>query len=80
MTISTTTLWLVYGVCCDFWRLMLRKPSDVLLHGYDVRLSTVARTDMTSLFKSLKATSALSSAPKDVTKHVLAFWYLRFSS
>ena len=71
---------LLYGVCRDFWRLILRKPSDVLLHGNDVRLSTAARTDMTSLFKSLKATSALSSAPKDVTKYVHAFWRLRFCS
>jgi hypothetical protein len=61
---------LLYGVCRDFWKLVLRKPSDVLDYGNSVRIDTNARKDMTRLFKSMKVTSSLSSAPKDVTKCV----------
>ena len=59
---------LLYGVCRDFWRLMLRKPGDTLPEGDDVRIGKVARQDMTALFKSLKVTSSFSSTAKDVTK------------
>ena len=54
---------------------MLRKPSEVVPDGDEVRLSTDARKDMTALFKTLKVTSSLSSTPKDVTKYVLACYY-----
>lgn len=61
---------LLYGVCRDFGKLVLRKPSDKLDHGDNVRIDTNARKDMNRLFKTMKVTSSFSSAPKDVTKCV----------
>lgn len=62
---------LLYGVCRDFWRLVLRKPSDELPQGNRVRIPTPVRKEMTALFKTLKVTSSFSSTPKDVTKCAL---------
>lgn len=63
---------LLYGVLRDFWRLVLRKPSDELKHGHDIIVDSSARAEMRRLFGTLRVTSSFSSAPKDITKCVLA--------
>lgn len=59
---------LLYGICKDFWKLVLRKKSDVLPYGQDVWLDKPARDQMRRLFNSLRVTSSFSASPKDVTK------------
>lgn len=61
---------LLYGVCKDFWKLVLRKKSDVLPRGDEVWLDKDDRAHMTALFNTLRVTSSFSSAAKDITQCV----------
>lgn len=62
---------LLYGICRDFWRLLLRGEKEILPHGDAIWLPPESRAEMTRLFSSLRVTSSFSGKPKDVTKCVM---------
>lgn len=61
---------LLYGVCKDFCKLVLRKSTEVLQHGQEEWLNGAARDQMQRILQFVRLTTSFSSTAKDITKYV----------